>query len=118
MVLGAEIVLVVMGIYALVTGKLTLSKKRKLRGNPARIAGLIMISPIILALGFGFLIGILIGLGILPTDASILPTIIEIALIVGALIAVYFYGKAHAVTEPEQGDIAATSGQGVVEEIL
>lgn len=113
MILGVEIVLLIMGIYALVAGKLTLSKKMKLKGSSARIAGLIMISPIVLALGFGFFIGILIGLGILPVDAGILTTVLEIVFVIGALVAVHFYGKAHAISEPEQGDLAAPIGEEV-----
>ena len=51
MILGAEIALIVMGVYALITGKLLTSKKSKyvLQGWPARVIGLICLLPIPLA---------------------------------------------------------------------
>ena len=51
MILGAEIALIVMGVYALITGKLLTSKKSQysIQGWPARVIGLICLLPIPLA---------------------------------------------------------------------
>lgn len=51
MILGAEIAMLVMGVYALAAGKLMSSKKAKyvVRGWPARIIGIICLLPIPLA---------------------------------------------------------------------
>src|SRR5688500_8932349 len=57
MILGAEIAMLVIGIYALVTGKLTLSKKKVVQGTPARMIGIIGLLPLPLS----FMAGVMYG---------------------------------------------------------
>jgi hypothetical protein len=51
MIAGAEVVLFVVGLYALIAGKLPTSKngKRAVRGLPARVIGVICLLPLPLA---------------------------------------------------------------------
>jgi hypothetical protein len=58
MILGLEIGLLIAGIIALTTGKFKLSKVRVATGAVARIAGLVMMLPLPLALAAGFVIGL------------------------------------------------------------
>src|SRR5262245_47678776 len=60
MILGAEIALLVMGLYALFAGKLTLTKQKVVRGTPARLLGILCLLPIPLSL----LVGIVLGVGL------------------------------------------------------
>lgn len=59
MILGAQIALLILGIYALATGKFPLGKGRKSVGPMARIAGAICFVPLLGALALGFLLGML-----------------------------------------------------------
>jgi hypothetical protein len=99
----AEIIMLVGGLVALVTGKLKLSNALQLEGTPARIAGAILMAPLPLALAIGFMIGLLIGMGALPESALGLSTVIEIALVLGALVAAYFYGRSARSAQPPAG---------------
>jgi hypothetical protein len=94
----AEIIMLVGGLVALVTGKLKLSNALQLEGTPARIAGAILMAPLPLALAIGFMIGLLIGMGALPESALGLSTVIEIA-----LVAAYFYGRSARSAQPPAG---------------
>jgi hypothetical protein len=70
MILGLEIGMLVLGILALVKGKLTLSKSLVVEGVAARIAGFIFLLPIPLAFVVGFAIGFNQGLRGKAYDAS------------------------------------------------
>jgi len=59
MVLVLEIAMLVGGIVALITGKLSISRTLQLRGAPARIAGIVLLLPLPLAFAVGFAIGFL-----------------------------------------------------------
>ena len=49
MILGVEIALAIVGLIALFGGKLTISKTKVVRGAPARLLGLLALSPFPLA---------------------------------------------------------------------
>lgn len=57
MILVVEIILLVMGIFALAGGKLTLSKTRVVRGTPARFLGILLMLPFPLS----FVVGLAVG---------------------------------------------------------
>jgi hypothetical protein len=57
-----EIAMLVIGIMALVTGKLTFSQNKVVRGATARIAGAILMIPLPLMFGIGLIIGLQAGL--------------------------------------------------------
>jgi hypothetical protein len=70
-ILGIEIGMLVMGIIALVTGKLTLSKKKVVYGTPAKLLAIPLLLPIPLAIFLGLVVGVIMGLqGINPTAPS------------------------------------------------
>jgi WD40 repeat protein len=58
MVLGLEIGLIVAGLIVLVTGKFKLGKNRVARGAAARFAGAVLLLPLPLAFGIGFIVGL------------------------------------------------------------
>jgi hypothetical protein len=58
MILGLEIGLLITGIYALATGKLTLSKNRVVHGPAARVLGVVALLPLPLAFLIGFALGV------------------------------------------------------------
>ena len=58
MVLSLEIGLIVVGLIALVTGKVKLGKNRVATGIPARIAGAFFLLPFPVAFAIGFAIGL------------------------------------------------------------
>jgi hypothetical protein len=84
--LVVEIVMLVGGVYALVTGKLTLTKNNRLVGWRAKIAGLILMSPLPLAFLFGTVLGLLAYAEILPEDSIQISSVIEIVLVIAALV--------------------------------
>ena len=95
MILGAEIGMLVIGIMALIQGKLVLSKTRVVRGTPARLLGAVALLPLPLSLMAGILIGILwVAQGKSPTDATFkgIATGIEAACVLFCLALVYGIG--------------------------
>ena len=57
MLLGLEIGMFVIGLIALITGKITLSRGRSLRGVAVRLAGVALLLPIPVALAVVFAYG-------------------------------------------------------------
>jgi hypothetical protein len=97
MSLGAEIGLIIFGIYALITGKLTLTKNRIVRGAAARLIAVIALLPLPLSLGIWSIVGfIAAGRGefLDPTNPwlQLKFGLIEAGIVVGCLIAVYAIG--------------------------
>jgi hypothetical protein len=56
MILGLEIALAVIGVMALIRGKMTLSKAKVVHGIPARLLGLLALTPlpVVLVVGVGY----------------------------------------------------------------
>jgi phage FluMu protein Com len=97
MILGAEIGLIIFGIYALITGKLTLSKNRIVRGTAARLLAVIALLPLPLSLAVIFTVGMVVvsrGGTFDPSEGSarLKFSLIEAGIVVGCLIAVYAIG--------------------------
>lgn len=103
MCLIAEIIMLIGGVYALIAGKITITKEMKLEGTKARIAGLILLLPIIVAFSFGLVIGFLVGLGTIPEDALLLVSAVEVATVLGVLIGLFLYAKANS-NAPQASD--------------
>jgi hypothetical protein len=88
----AEIIMLIGGIYALVAGKVKLTRKISLEGTRARIAALFLIAPLPLSLLIGFFIGFLIGIGTLPPSVQAIASVIELLLVLGGLAGAFIYG--------------------------
>ena len=95
----AELVMLVGGLYALVAGKVKLTRNMVLEGWRARVAGLFLAAPLPLALLAGFLIGLLIGLGVLPASAESAAVVIELLLVFGGLLGAVVFAL---VTKPKE----------------
>ena len=95
MILGAEIGLLVMGIIALVKGKLTLSKTRVVHGTAARLLALIALLPLPLSFAAGLVYGVVVTArgGDVAADSARLTMIgAEVAILVGCIVALYAIG--------------------------
>jgi MFS family permease len=101
----AEVIMLIGGLYALIAGKLKLTKNLRLEGWRARVAGLILASPMPLAFVIGALLGVLVGTGVLPEEVVDYAGFVDIALVLLALVAVVIFGYAvrpkPAPAEPE-----------------
>ena len=93
-ILILEIAMFVLGLIGLIGGKLPLSKGKTLEGTRARIAGLIILLPLPLALGAGIVIGFLVAGGVLPPDISAYGWCIELLIVFGCLGGAYAYAQA------------------------
>ena len=103
----AEILMLIGGLYALIAGKVKLTKNLRLEGWRARVVGLILAAPMPLALLIAILLGLLVGAGTLPQSALDYAGIIDLVLVLLALVAVVIFGyavrpKPAPVDEPEQ----------------
>lgn len=58
MILGIEIAMLIAGVMALATGKFRLGNERVVHPGAARVAGLVLLLPLPLALVFGFVAGL------------------------------------------------------------
>ncbi len=94
-----EVLMLIFGLIGLISGKLTISKKLKVKGTPARIAGFILIIPLPGTLLMGFLLGILLGNSLPLTDIQNIATLVEIVLDLGCLVGAYLYANANKVIE-------------------
>jgi hypothetical protein len=95
MILGAEIAMLVLSLYALATGKLKLSKHRVVRGTPARLLGVVGLMQLPLAFCGGVAVGVVMSsCGQDPTDPSVkwILTIIEAGTLVFCLLVIYAVG--------------------------
>jgi len=89
------------GLYALFAGKLTLTKNNRLVGRRAKVAGIILMSPLPLAFLFGTIVGLLAFAGILPEGTVEVPYIVEIVLVIAALIGSVLYAWLTKPSDPD-----------------
>ena len=93
MILGAEIGLLIYGIYSLATGKYSLSKGKVLTGGKARLLGVLCMLPLPLAFITGVLLGLFFAL-VLGTAVPVwLSTVTEVLILVVVGVAVTVLGK-------------------------
>lgn len=105
--LVAEILMLIGGLYALIAGRIKLTKNMLLTGPRARVAGLILLAPLPLALIIGFLLGALVGVGILPTSAQDFAPCVEIILVIVCLLGAVLFAfltKPRETAEPASPD--------------
>jgi hypothetical protein len=105
----AEVLMLVGGLYALIAGKIRLTKNMHLEGWRARVAGLFLAAPLPLALVAGFLIGPLIGTGALPESAESAAVIVELLLVFGGLVGAVIFAL---VTKPKETEPRAVERPG------
>ena len=92
----AEIIMLIGGLYAIIAGRVKLTKNMTLEGTRARVAGLFLAAPLPLALFFGFVIGLLSG-G--DPDAVSIAGIIELFLVLGGLLGAVLFAM---LTKPKE----------------
>ena len=93
MILGAEIGLLIYGIYSLATGKYSLNKGKVLTGGKARLLGILCMLPLPLAFIAGVLLGLFFTL-VLGTAVPVwLSTVTEVLILVVVGVAVTVLGK-------------------------
>ena len=101
MCLVVEIVMLIAGLYAIIAGKVKLTKKIVLEGWQARVAGLFLAVPLPLALVSGFLIGFLIGMGSVPSSSQWVVTVVEFLLVLAGLAGAVIFGLVVGPKESE-----------------
>src|SRR5687767_10065211 len=105
MILGAEIALLLMGLYALVTGKLTLGNQRVVYGAPARVLGVVGLLPVPLTICGSVVLSVLLACeGRDPLDPALdwMFIVVEAASVVFCLVVVYSVGAAVAGPPPSR----------------
>ncbi|MEZ0395648.1 MAG: hypothetical protein ABWK53_04350 [Anaerolineales bacterium] len=90
-----EIALFVSGLIALITAKFPLNKGIVLTGPKARIAGVILMLPIPLAIGAGAIVGVMMGTGALPYSVQDYIPCIEIAIVLVCAAGAYAFAYAN-----------------------
>ena len=98
MILGAEIGLLVMGLWVLIKGEYPIAKGKKLRGGGARLCGVLCLLPIPVSVLVGFVMGfVLVANGTdmqqLQRDAQRYGLVIEIGVLVLVVVVVSMLGK-------------------------
>ena len=101
-ILLAEIIMFGGGLYALIVGKIRLTKNVRLEGWRARVAGVILALPLPSAFLLGLVIGTLSGARILPPEALGYISIIELLLVLGGLIAAAVFG---VIAKPKEEEL-------------
>jgi hypothetical protein len=99
MILGAEIAMIVLGLMAIVTGKMTLSKTKVVFGTPARILGVVAMLPMPLAFITAVPVAIVMGLqgrAVMTNSAKLTFTLIELGIVVACMVIIYAVGGKYA----------------------
>ena len=93
MILGAEIGLLLYGIYSLITGKYSVGKGRVLVGGKARILGFLCVLPLPIAFGAGIILGFFFALVLNEPVSPLIATVVEILILVVIAVVVSLLGK-------------------------
>jgi hypothetical protein len=110
MIIGAEIALLCIGLYALFAGKFPTNKKSKyvIEGGAARAIGLVCLFPIPLSLLAGIFIGVLLaaqGKPVTPESLSWVGPAIEVSILVACVVAVSVLSRIYRTpVKPEAED--------------
>src|SRR5262245_20365085 len=89
MILILEIVMLIMGLVALIRGRIQLAGSRSVEGPAARIAGMILMLPLPLAFAVGFYLGaqaVATGKNVTSGQFQLTLVLIELGLLVGCFI--------------------------------
>src|SRR5260370_10474832 len=104
MISGAEVALAIMAIYALIPGKLPLTRNRIVYGWKARVLALFGLLPFPLALTIGIVIGIFTVVQGQPVNPgpsfTVMLGVMELAIVVLCVAAMYGIGWASAPAPP------------------
>lgn len=103
MICGLEIGLAIFGLIALVRGKMTLSKTKVVVGVPARLIGLLALTPLPIAFAVGFVYAIVNGADAerMAKDNQLTLGLIEAGIVIGVAILVFAIGAAVAISPQE-----------------
>ena len=93
MLLGAEVGLLIYGIYVLISGKYTLGKDRTLTGSKARLLGVLCLLPLPAAFVLGVLYGALSAFVFNQPASPVVGIVIEIFLLVIIIVIISVLGK-------------------------
>jgi hypothetical protein len=111
-----QLAMFVLGVYALIAGKLKLSKKLRMEGKQARITGLILMAPLSVALLLGLAKVVLLVSGIIDESAMRSLGSSDLVLVVGGVGAAFVYASSRSSSGPPpptgQGMDAPTGGEG------
>lgn len=110
---GIAIGLTIFGLLGLIRGKMTISKTKVVVGVPARLLGLLAMTPIPLLLGVGVVIG-LMNLGEDPQklqkDNQLLFAAIEVGIVVGVAVLVFVIAAVVAI-HPREAERRERAGR-------
>jgi hypothetical protein len=81
----AQVLMLIGGLYALIAGKIKLTRTISLQGWRARAAGLLLMAPLPLGLLTGFIIGLLVSADALPQSTLNYVAFLDIFCVVGGL---------------------------------
>jgi hypothetical protein len=121
MIIGAEVAMLIMGLYALIAGRLMTGKKAKhvVQGWPARLIGVICLLPIPLAFAVGTAVAaILVALGRTVTRESFfwVGTAIEGSIVLACVVAVAILSRVYRTPvgppQPDGADPGAAPDRG------
>ena len=101
----AELVMFVGGLYALIAGKVKLTKNITLEGWRARVAGLFLIAPFPIGFLIGVVLGIFIASGTIPPTAKGYMGIVEFVLVLLGLAGAAIFG---AIVKQNEGSSERT----------
>jgi len=104
MILGAELGILLFGLYVLFSGKYNLGKGRVLTGAKARLLGVLCLLPIPLAFAAGVLAGLFMALTGGPAPSTLLTTVLEIVILVVVVVLVSGLGKMFYDQQAPQGN--------------
>ena len=99
-ILIAEIIMLLGGLYALIAGKIRLTRNLRLEGGRARIAGLFLIAPLPLAFLAGVVLAVLFGADGATQGIAVA---VELLLILGGLFGAVLFA---ALTKPKGAAVA------------
>lgn len=103
MILGAEIALLLYGLYAIFKGRFSIGKGRDVTGGRARVLGVICLTPWPLGFLEGFVIGFIYGVFADEPPNRVLIAGIEIAVIVIVVIVLSVLGRAFYGQQEREG---------------
>ena len=111
-----QIAMFVLGVYALIAGKLKLSKKLGMERGHARITGLILMVPLTVAVLSALVLGVLVVCGIIDRSAIHYLGGSDLVLVVAGMGAAFVYALSKRSSGPPpptgQGMDGPTGGKG------
>lgn len=105
MICGMEIGMAIVGLLALIRGRMTISKTRVVVGVPARLLGIVALTPLPVAFGAVILFSLVQGAAVNPEkfaeDNRVTLVLIEAGIVIGIAIFVFAVGALVAIHPDE-----------------